>query len=100
MVDGKTSQAGDVLVQRFKSLLMALRGGTDTAAKWIELLPNDVMASMASTGEDFLAWLCTKPAAMSCFAKLRPLPRDSEGEGPRRPGPPLSSTKVHKEREP
>lgn len=55
MVEGRTSQAGDVLVQRFKSLLMALRDGTDTAAKWLELLPNDVMASMSPTGEDFMA---------------------------------------------
>eukprot|EP00435_Cladocopium_sp_Y103_P062830 s37_g24.t1 len=55
MVEGRTTQAGDVLVQRFKSLLMALRDGSDTAAKWLELLPHDVMASMSSAGEDFLA---------------------------------------------
>lgn len=55
MIEGKTSQAGDVLVQRFKSLLMGLRDGTDTASKWLELLPHDVVASVASTNEDYLA---------------------------------------------
>ena len=39
MIKGKTSQAGDALVQRFKSLLMGLRDGTDAASKLLELLP-------------------------------------------------------------
>lgn len=55
MIEGKTGQAGDVLVQRFKSLLMGIRDGTDTASKWLELLPHDVVASMASSSEDYLA---------------------------------------------
>ena len=34
---------------------MGLRDGTDTASKWLELLPHDVVASVASTNEDYLA---------------------------------------------
>ena len=55
IVVGKTGQGGDVLLQRFKSLLMALRDGTDAASRWIELLPGDELPTMASPGESYLA---------------------------------------------
>ena len=55
MIEGKTGQSGDILLQRFKSLLMGIRDGTDTASKWLELIPHDVVASMATTSEDYLA---------------------------------------------
>eukprot|EP00435_Cladocopium_sp_Y103_P015762 s1497_g3.t2 len=55
MVAGRTGMAGDLLLQRFKGILMSLRDGSDTASRWIELLPNEDMPTMASPQEDFLA---------------------------------------------
>ena len=55
LMQGRTGQAGDMLLQRLKSLLMAQRDGSDTAARWIELLPNDEMPTVASTHENYAA---------------------------------------------
>eukprot|EP00435_Cladocopium_sp_Y103_P046726 s197_g13.t1 len=37
IVEGKTGQAGDMLLQRLKSLLMSYRDGSDAASRWLEL---------------------------------------------------------------
>eukprot|EP00438_Fugacium_kawagutii_P035486 Skav230564 [mRNA] locus=scaffold2372:215072:220645:- [translate_table: standard] len=55
LVTGRTGQCGDLLLQRFKSILMSLRDGTDTASKWLELLPMDETPTMATMGEDYAA---------------------------------------------
>lgn len=55
VVQGRTGQAGDLLAQRFKAILMSIRDGGDSASKWIELLPLDDMPVVASSNEDYMA---------------------------------------------
>lgn len=55
LVEGRTGMAGDLLMQRFKSILMSLRDGSDAAARWIELLPFDEVATMSSEQEEYMA---------------------------------------------
>ena len=55
IVVGRTGEAGDLLLQRFKSILMSIRDGTDQASKWLELLPLDEAPTVASSQEDYLA---------------------------------------------
>lgn len=44
-----------MILQRFKAILMSLRDGSDSASKWLELLPMDEMPTMASMSEDYAA---------------------------------------------
>ena len=55
LFSGQTGQAGDLLLQRYKALLMTLRDGSDAASRYIELLPEEEMPTMASSQESFLA---------------------------------------------
>ena len=47
LVAGQTGQAGDFLLQRYKALLMTQRDGSDAASRFIELLPEEDMPTMA-----------------------------------------------------
>lgn len=42
IVQGRAAQSGDVLVQRFKPILMSLRDKSDLASRWIELISQEV----------------------------------------------------------
>jgi hypothetical protein len=55
LVAGQTGQAGDLLLQRYKALLMCQRDGSDAASRYIELLPEEEMPTMASSQESYLA---------------------------------------------
>ena len=55
LVAGQTGQAGDFLLQRYKALLMTQRDGSDAASRFIELLPEEDMPTMASSSESYLA---------------------------------------------
>ena len=55
MVAGQAGQAGDLLLQRYKALLMTQRDGSDAASRYIELLPEEEMPTMASAQESYLA---------------------------------------------
>ena len=55
LVAGPTGQAGDFLLQRYKALLMTQRDGSDAASRFIELLPEENMPTMASSSESYLA---------------------------------------------
>jgi len=55
LVEGKIGEAGDMLLQRFKALLMTLRDGTDRASRWLELLPMDDMPTVSSSREEYVA---------------------------------------------
>ena len=51
LVVGKVSSAGDHLMQRFKSLLMSIRDGTDAASRYLELIPNETYPMGTSVEE-------------------------------------------------
>ena len=55
MVQGKTAEAGDLLTQRLKSILMSVRDKTDAASKWLELLPVEPYPGVTTPGEDSYA---------------------------------------------
>lgn len=48
---GKVGMAGDMLMQRFKSLLMGVRDGSTAASRYLELIPMEVYPT-ASTVEE------------------------------------------------
>eukprot|EP00435_Cladocopium_sp_Y103_P065348 s243_g27.t1 len=51
VVTGKVSMAGDYLMQRYKSILMALRDGSTAASRYLELVPLELYPT-ASTLEE------------------------------------------------
>lgn len=55
LVVGHTGRAGDLLMQRTKAVLMALRDKSDVAAKWLELLPQASYSSATTPAEDHYA---------------------------------------------
>lgn len=55
LLKGKGESAGDVLIQRFKSLAMQLRHGSERFGPQIELLPEDITEAGGSLGEDTFA---------------------------------------------
>ena len=55
LVSGRNGEAGDLLVQRMKSILMTMRDGSDTAARWLELLPVQTYPTATSINEDLYA---------------------------------------------
>lgn len=55
IVEGRTAEGADVLMQRFKGILMSIRDKSDAASRWIELLPFEDAPTASSQGEDFLA---------------------------------------------
>ena len=55
IVEGRTAESADVLMQRFKGILMSIRDKSDAASRWIELLPLEDAPTASSQGEDFLA---------------------------------------------
>lgn len=50
ILKGKAESAGDILLQRFKSLCMQVRDGSDKFAPQIELLPEDMLESRGIPG--------------------------------------------------
>lgn len=55
ILKGRAESAGDVLLQRFKSLCMQARDGSEKFGPQIELLPEDMLESGGSLGEDAFA---------------------------------------------
>lgn len=55
IVEGRAAEGADVLMQRFKGILMSIRDKSDAASRWIELLPFEDAPTASSQGEDFLA---------------------------------------------
>ena len=51
IVAGRPTSAADYMVQRFKAILMAVRDGSDVAAKFLELLPPEVYPTGATDEE-------------------------------------------------
>ena len=51
LLKGKMDSAGDELMQRFKSRCLALRDGTNHFARYLELLPEDLLGGGASMEE-------------------------------------------------
>ena len=51
ILKGKVDAAGDLFMQRFKSLCMTLRDGDSRFGRYLELLPEDMVGGGASSGE-------------------------------------------------
>ena len=51
IVSGRPTSAADYMVQRYKAILMAVRDGSDVAAKYLELLPPEVYPTGATDEE-------------------------------------------------
>ena len=63
LVSGKVSSAGDLFVQRFKSLLMGIRDGTTRASRFLELVPQETYATASTMEEnEFARTLAIKEA--------------------------------------
>ena len=63
VVGGKVSMAGDMLMQRLKSILMSLRDGSTAASRYLELIPMDLYPTAATLAEsDFARNLAVKNA--------------------------------------
>ncbi len=63
VVSGKVSMAGDMLMQRLKSILMSLRDGSTAASRYLELIPMDLYPTAASLAEsDFARNLAVRNA--------------------------------------
>ena len=63
VVGGKVSMAGDMLMQRLKSVLMSIRDGSTAAAKYLELIPMDLYPTASSLAEsDFARNLAVRNA--------------------------------------
>ena len=43
LLKGKVDAAGDMLIQRFKSVVMGLRDGSDKFGKYLELIPDEAL---------------------------------------------------------
>lgn len=55
LLRGRSDSCGDVLLQRFKSLCMQARDGSEKFGPQIELLPDDLLEAGGSFGEDQFA---------------------------------------------
>eukprot|EP00435_Cladocopium_sp_Y103_P065997 s127_g28.t1 len=63
LVSGKVAGAGDTLMQRFKSVLMAVRDNTTAASKYLELIPMEAFPTAATLDEvDYARGLAVKSA--------------------------------------
>ena len=63
VVSGRVGMAGDMLMQRFKSLLMALKDGSSAASRYLELVPMELYPTAATLEEsDFARSLAVKNA--------------------------------------
>lgn len=63
IVGGKVPMAGDMLMQRLKSILMSLRDGSTAASRYLELIPMDLYPTAATLAEtDFARNLAVKNA--------------------------------------
>eukprot|EP00438_Fugacium_kawagutii_P028342 Skav219237 [mRNA] locus=scaffold1242:29107:30660:+ [translate_table: standard] len=51
VVTGKATEASDYLMQRYKSVLMAIRDGTNVASKFLELIPQEAYPTGTTDGE-------------------------------------------------
>eukprot|EP00438_Fugacium_kawagutii_P004070 Skav200561 [mRNA] locus=scaffold2256:136068:151169:+ [translate_table: standard] len=55
VVAGKATEAADYLMQRYKSILMAMRDGSDAASRFLELIPGETYPTGATEGETHYA---------------------------------------------
>lgn len=55
LLKGKSDSAGDVMLQRFKSLCVQVRDGSEKLGPQIELLPDDIVETGGSLEEDTFA---------------------------------------------
>ena len=63
IVSGRISMAGDMVMQRFKSLLMGIRDGSSAASWYLELVPMELYPTAATLEEsDFARSLAVKNA--------------------------------------
>ena len=63
LVSGCIGQAGDTLMQRYKSLLMGIRDGSSAASRYLELIPMETYPTAATLEEsDFARNLAVKYA--------------------------------------
>ena len=63
LVSGRVSSAGDLYVQRFKSILMGIRDGSTAASRFLELIPQELYATASTLEEsDFARTLAIRQA--------------------------------------
>ena len=63
LVSGKISGAGDLYMQRFKSILMGIRDKSSAASRYLELIPMDLYPTASSMEEtDYARHLAAKKA--------------------------------------
>ena len=81
LIRGNLYQAGDLMMQRLKSLIMQARDGSEQLGKFIELLPEDLLNAGSSLRSRSLLgpWLFEVRKVRLCWEAVGSRSRDSAG---------------------
>lgn len=75
LVAGKVSMAGDMLMQRMKSILMGIRDNSTAASRYLELIPMETYPTAATLAEaDYARKLALRNAKSEEIMKKVNLP--------------------------